>query len=112
LIALENILGGMANYHTNASWLWIGAWHIIALVKTGHLDKAQELVSRILRVIVQDRQVNEVHAPNGKPLASRWYTSEAPLTWNAGMVIYALQIFESKQQEEHKILHLLNRNRE
>jgi glycogen debranching enzyme len=112
LIALENILGGMANYHTNASWLWIGAWHIIALVKTGHLDKAQELVSRILRVIVQDRQVNEVHAPNGKPLSSRWYTSEAPLTWNAGMVIYALRIFESKQQEEHKTLHLLNINRE
>jgi len=112
LIALENILGGMANYHTNASWLWIGAWHIIALVKTGHLDKAQELVSRILKVIVQDRQVNEVHAPNGKPLSSRWYTSEAPLTWNAGMVIYALRIFESKQQEEHKILHLLNVHRE
>ena len=62
LIALENILGGMANYHTSASWLWIGAWHIIALVRTGHLEEAQKLVSRILGVIVQDRQVNEVHA--------------------------------------------------
>jgi hypothetical protein len=109
LIALENILGGMANYHTNASWLWIGAWHIIALVKVGHLDKARKLVSRILGVIVQDRQVNEVHAPNGKPLASRWYTPEAPLTWNAGMVIYALGIFESKQQEGRKILPLFHK---
>jgi len=109
LIALENILGGMANYHTNASWLWIGAWHIIALVKTGHLDQAQKLVARILAVIVQDRQVHEVHAPNGKPLGSMWYTPEAPLTWNAGMVIYACRIFESKQQEEHKILPLFNK---
>ncbi len=112
LIALENVLGGMANYHTNAAWLWIGAWHIIALVRTGHLDEARTLVSRILGVIVRDRQINEVHAPNGKPLSSRWYTPEAPLTWNAGMVIYACRIFESQQQEEHKILPLFNKNRE
>lgn len=112
LIALENIVGGMANYHTNASWLWIGAWHVIALVETGHIDKAHELVSRILRVIAQDRQVNEVHAPNGKPLASMWYTPEAPLTWNAGMVIYACRIFESRKQEGHKLLPLFTKNRE
>jgi len=106
LIALENLLGGMANYHTNASWLWIGSWHIIALVNTGHLEEAQKLVTRILKVIVQDRQVNEVHAPNGKPLSSMWYTPDAPLTWNAGMVIYACRIFENKRQEEHKITSL------
>jgi glycogen debranching enzyme len=109
LIALENLLGGMASYHTNASWLWIGAWHVIALVRTGHLEEAQKLVWRIMRVIVQDRQVNEVHAPNGEPLSSMWYTSEAPLTWNAGMVIYACHLFESKQQEEQGILPLFHK---
>jgi glycogen debranching enzyme len=107
LIALENLLGGMANYHTDASWLWIGAWHAIALVKTGHMESAQKLVSRILEVIVQDRQVNEVHGPNGKPLSSMWYTAEAPLTWNAGMILYACHIFENKRQEEHKLLSAL-----
>jgi hypothetical protein len=89
--------------------LWIGAWHIIALVRTGHLEAAQKLVSRILNVIVQDRQVNEVHGLNGKPLSSRWYTSEAPLTWNAGMVLYACRIFESKKQEDKKLLSLLHK---
>jgi len=107
LIALENLVGGMSNYHTDASWLWIGAWHAIALVRTGQMDAAQILVSRILNVIVKDRQVNEVHAPNGKPLSSMWYTPEAPLTWNAGMVIYACHIFESKRLEEHKPLSAL-----
>jgi glycogen debranching enzyme len=107
LIALENLLGGMGNYHTDASWLWIGAWHVIALVKAGQLEEAQKLVTRILKVIVQDRQVNEVHAPNGKPLSSMWYTPEAPLTWNAGMIIYACHIFESKRQEEHKMVSAL-----
>lgn len=112
LIALENLLGGMATYHTSASWLWIGAWHVIALVRTGHLEQAERLVSRILAVIVQDRQVNEVHASDGKPLSSMWYTPEAPLTWNAGMVIYACHIFESKRQEEHRLIPLFHKSTE
>ena len=112
LIALENLLGGVANYHTSASWLWIGAWHVIALARTGHIERAQKLVARILSVIVEDRQVHEVHGPNGKPLSSRWYTAEAPLTWNAGMVIYACRIFETKRQEEHKLLHLFHKTTE
>ena len=112
LIALENLLGGMANYHTSASWLWIGAWHIIALVKADHIEEAQKLVARMLGVIVRDRQVHEVHAPNGRPLSSIWYTADAPLTWNAGMVIYASHIFENKLQEEHNILSLFNKTTE
>src|SRR5215216_608171 len=112
LIALEYLPGGMATYHTSASWLWIGAWHIIALLKTGKMEEAQKLVARILAVIVRDRQVHEVHAPSGRPLSSIWYTPEAPLTWNAGMVIYACHLFESKRQEEHKILSLFNKTTE
>jgi len=99
LVALENLLGRMPNYHTDASWLWIGAWHVIALVKTGHVDKAHQLVARITEVIVRDKQVNEVHAPNGQPLSSIWYKSESPLSWNAGMIIYASHVFGSAQGE-------------
>lgn len=109
LIAPENILGGMASYHTSASWFWIGAWHIIALAKTGYRDEAQRLVSSILQVIVRDRQVNEVYAPNGQPLASMWYTPEAPLTWNAGMVIHAYHVLENSRQEERKTLPLFDK---
>lgn len=76
------------------------------------MEKAQELVQRILGVIVRDRQVHEVHAPNGKPLSSIWYTPEAPLTWNAGMVIYACHIFENKRQEEHRLSSLFNKSTE
>lgn len=107
LVALENLLGRVSNYHTDASWLWIGAWHVIALVKSGHLDKAHQLVGRITGVIVRDKQVNEVHRPNGEPLSSIWYKTESPLAWNAGMIIYALHIFGSEQGETD-ILALLN----
>jgi GH15 family glucan-1,4-alpha-glucosidase len=99
LVALENLVGRLPNYHTDASWLWIGAWHVIALVRIGRVDKAHQLVARITEVILRDKQVNEVHAPNGQPLSSIWYKSESPLSWNAGMIIYALKIFGSEQGE-------------
>jgi glycogen debranching enzyme len=96
LISIENRLGGLANYHTDASWLWLGAWHLIALVRSGRMDQAQQVLERIAGVIVKERQVNEVHGPDGEPLSSFWYRSEAPLTWNAGMVLYAHQIYEKQ----------------
>jgi GH15 family glucan-1,4-alpha-glucosidase len=94
LIALENRLGGVANYHTNAAWLWIGAWHVIALARSGRLEEAHAILSRIAEVIVRDQQVHEVYGPNGKPLSSFWYKSESPLSWNAGMVVYAYYVLE------------------
>ncbi len=94
LIALENRLGGVANYHTDAAWLWIGAWHVVALARTGRAEESHGILSRIAEVIVRDQQVHEVYGPNGKPLSSFWYKSESPLSWNAGMVVYAYYVLE------------------
>ena len=94
LIAIENVIGGMPHYHTEAAWIWLGAWHVIAQARCGDLVKAKELLSRIAQVIVRDKQVNEVYGKNGKPMASLWYKPEAPLTWNAGMFIYACKYFD------------------
>ena len=110
LVALENLLGRLPNYHTDASWLWIGAWHVIALVKTGHVDKAHQLVARITEVIIREKQVNEVHAPNGQPLSSIWYKSESPLSWNAGMIIYASHVF-GRAQGETDVLALITKTK-
>ena len=107
LIAIENRLGGIANYHTNAAWLWIGAWHVIALTKTDRMDEAQELINRITEVIIRERQLNEAHGLDGKPLSSIWYKSESPLSWNAGMVLYAYKVFESHPRVEKSVLSLL-----
>ena len=96
-IALENRLAGIGNYHTNGAWLWIGAWHCIALARAGHLNQSQTLLSRIAEIIVKDGQVYEVYGPNGKPISNIIYTSEAPLTWSAGMFIYAFHEIESYQ---------------
>ena len=94
LIAIENRLAGVANYHTDAAWLWIGAWHVIALARIGRLEEAHGILSRIADVIVRDQQVHEVYGPNGKPLSSFWYKSESPLSWNAGMVVYSYYVLE------------------
>jgi glycogen debranching enzyme len=107
LITVENRLGGVPNYHTNSSWLWLGAWHLIALTQTGRMEEAGRLMERIVDVVVRDRQVHEVYGPDGQPLSSAWYKSESPLTWNAGMILHAARVFEERQREEVNILSVL-----
>jgi GH15 family glucan-1,4-alpha-glucosidase len=93
-IAVENRLGGIPYYHTHAAWLWLGAWHIIALARMRRTAEAEILLYRISKVIVRDGAVHEVYAPNGHYLSTFWYTSEAPLTWSAGMVVYAHHVYQ------------------
>lgn len=97
-IALENRLGGLAHYHTSAAWLWLGAWHVIALARMERLAEAEALLYRISTVIVRDGAVHEVYAPDGHYLSTFWYTSEAPLTWSAGMVVHAAQVYQRHLQ--------------
>ena len=103
LIAIANMLGGVPNYHTDAAWTWLGAWHVVALCRCGDLAKAQELLARMSTVIVKNKQIHEVYATNGEPLASIWYKPEAPLTWNAGMFIYACKQFEETNIHHSKL---------
>ncbi len=93
-IAIENRLGGIAHYHTYAAWLWLGAWHVIALARMNRVPEAKTLMRRIADVIVRDGTVHEVYDPDGQPLSTFWYTSEAPLTWSAGMVVYAAHVLQ------------------
>lgn len=105
LIAIANVVGGVPNYHTNAAWLWLGAWHVIAYCRMGDLTKAKELLARMDSVVVRDKQIHEVYATNGEPLASIWYKPESPLTWNAGMFIYACKYFEQASTPALKLIH-------
>lgn len=106
LIAIENRLGGIAGYHTQAAWLWLGAWHIIALARAGRVDEAEELLHRAASAIVRDGVVHEVYGQDGKHLSTLWYTSEAPLTWNAGMLVYAYHVVYEAKNEEDKLANL------
>jgi GH15 family glucan-1,4-alpha-glucosidase len=67
---------------------------VIALCRIGRIDEAHRLLARISSVITRDQQVHEVYGLDGQPLSSFWYTSEAPLTWNAAMVVYAFEVVE------------------
>ena len=97
-IALENRLAGIGHYHTSAAWLWLGGWHVVALIEAGRLSEAEVILARLSAVIVRDGVVNEVYDPSGYPLATFWYRSEAPLTWSAAMVVYASTLFNKASQ--------------
>lgn len=93
-IAIENRLGGIADYHTYFAWLWLGAWHVIALARMERLEEARDMLYNMSRVIVRDGAVHEVYQPNGHYASNLWYTSESPLTWSAGMFIYAYHVYQ------------------
>ncbi len=92
-IAIENRLGGIPDYHTSNAWLWLGGWHIIALARMERLEEAKTLLDRMAAVIVRDGVIHEVYGNDGRYLSTFWYTSEAPLTWSAGMVVHAYYVY-------------------
>ena len=100
LIAFENRFAGIPEYHTHAAWMWLGAWHIVALARMGRLAEAEALWQRTAQIIVRDGVVHEVYGRDGQYLSTFWYTSEAPLTWNAGMLVFAYHELESFRHEE------------
>ena len=103
-IALENRLGGLADYHTSNAWLWLGAWHIIALARMERLAEAKTLLDRVSIVIMRDGAVHEVYTLNGQYLSTFWYTSEAPLTWSAGMVVHAYYAYQRHKQASKGVI--------
>jgi GH15 family glucan-1,4-alpha-glucosidase len=100
LIAFENRLAGIPEYHTHAAWMWLGAWHIVALARMGRLVEADAMLQRTAQIIVRDGVVHEVYGRDGHYLSTFWYTSEAPLTWNAGMLVFAYHEVENFRKEE------------
>ena len=78
-----------------------------AKFQSGDQEGAQKIRQRIVDVIVRDHQINEVHGPNGKPLASYWYKSEAPLIWNAAMVLYAFENYKQTFRVENDMLSVM-----
>jgi protein involved in temperature-dependent protein secretion len=98
-VAIENRIGGIADYHTYFAWLWLGAWHVIALSRMDRVEEARELIYNMARVIVRDGAVHEVYAPNGAYASSFWYTSESPLTWSAGMFVHGYNVFRRHLSE-------------
>jgi GH15 family glucan-1,4-alpha-glucosidase len=99
-IALENRFAGIPEYHTQAAWLWLGAWHVISLAEAGMHAEAEEILERILHIVVRDKIVYEVYGVDGKYLRTRWYTAEAPLTWSAGMIVYAYHFLDKRKEKQ------------
>ena len=66
---------------------------MIASTRIGRLSEAETLLCRISKVIVRDGAVHEVYDPEGHYLSTFWYTSEAPLSWSAGMVVHAHYVY-------------------
>jgi hypothetical protein len=65
---------------------------VIASVYRNRLEEAQRLLEEICSVVLRDQAVYEVYGLDGNFLSTRLYTAEAPLSWSAGMAVYAYHV--------------------
>jgi GH15 family glucan-1,4-alpha-glucosidase len=92
-LAIENRLSRLAFYHVDAAWLWLGALHAVALCRLDRHAEAKEVLYRLSKVILRDGIVHEVYHPDGRFVSNFWYTSEAPFTWSAGVLVFAHHVY-------------------
>jgi hypothetical protein len=89
-IPIQNHLAGISDYHNRGClWLQPGILYAICLHELGHKKKSEEIIQLLSNQIVKFNDVYEVHERNGQPVNRRFYKSEHPFAWSAGLFIYA-----------------------
>lgn len=84
-------VGGITGYHDRAHWPWLGGLLALAQESRGDHEQALKTLERLGSFVVRDGAVVEVYDSEGKPLRSWVYRAEAPFSWNAGLLLYALR---------------------
>lgn len=86
---------GMLNlpgqYHNGGVWPFIGGFHVAALVHTGHLDQAEELLQRLAE-LNRAGQFNEWH--HGETGEALGVSDQA---WSAGMYLFAYECVRQRR---------------
>jgi len=82
---------GMKDYHNGMAWLWIGCVGVLAYRTVGNKRKAQHLIKKLARKIVEYGEVYEVYEPSGVPVNRFFWKSAYPFAWSAGMFVYAIE---------------------
>jgi len=97
LISPLVVIAEYPKYHNGYSWLWLGAIDVIAKAKLGMKRKVIEELQKISRIIIRDKTIYEVYNNKGHPVDTKFYDSECPFAWSAGLFIYAVNyLFKGK----------------
>ncbi|MDD5341014.1 MAG: GH116 family glycosyl hydrolase [Patescibacteria group bacterium] len=82
------IIGLATGYHEKFEWLWLNC--ILALAKNTIGDKKGALfeLNKMAEIIIKHNHVYEIYKGN-VPVKSRFFVSEVPFAWSAGLYIYA-----------------------
>lgn len=84
-------LAGIPDYHDRLIWLWQSALAVRAWKAVGEPARARLLALEIAAILERDQAAGEVYEPEtGLPVKRRFYKSESPFSWGAGMVVEVL----------------------
>jgi len=88
-LALRHALSGLPGYHNAyGRWLWVAALSALAHRTFSKETRVLQEFGVISDWIVAHRKVFEVYNPDGTPYHRRFWKSESPFAWNAGIFIW------------------------
>lgn len=92
-IPVVQALAGVPDYHNRGVlWLQPGITYALALYRSGQKHAAREWCKNVAAHIVKYNGVFEVYeASNGTPLNRRFYHTEGPFAWSAGLFLWAAE---------------------
>lgn len=94
-IPVHHYAMGVPDYHNGMRWLQPGIAYTIALKKAGFENEARTQFAKIGAKIIEYNGVFEVYEKNGMPVRRRWYTSEHPFAWSAGLFLWAVDFMRN-----------------
>ncbi|MBI3495323.1 hypothetical protein HY065_01715 [Candidatus Berkelbacteria bacterium] len=80
---------GLADYHSDLIWPWIGSLNALNKFRLGKNDQALDDLALIADWYVARNGVAEVYNRTGIPVNRLFYQSEQPFAWNAACFVYA-----------------------
>ncbi len=84
-------LFGIADYHTQASWLWINAFLMLVFAQNKKMHIAQKMAKDLSYVCSRDGEVGETYFIGGTIYKKRFWKSASPFAWSSGVLLAVLE---------------------
>jgi glycogen debranching enzyme len=81
---------GIPDYHRTMIWPWLGTLNAVNKHRLGSPTDAVADLARIGEWYIRRGAVGETYDRQGNPISRRFYHSEVPFAWHAGLYVYAV----------------------
>jgi len=82
---------GIADYHTQTSWLWITALVAQVFHENDHEQHRDKLLMLIEAIALRDGEIGETYGADSNPYRRLLWRSASPFAWSSGVILHVLE---------------------